>query len=744
MISKSNFIKATEKFNTFEENVPAYYFRKAFFSNAEGSARITVAVCGFYELYLNGTRITKGFLSPYISNTNDYIYCDEYDVMLETGENVIGVLLGNGFQNNPSGYIWDFDKADFRSAPMFALSVTQGEAVLLHSDKSFKIGPSPIRRDDYRFGEYYDANYEIEGWNQVGFDDSDWESALPATAPKGEIRLADIAPITKEQELLPVEIIPCEDGYIYDFGMSNAGVCRLSIKGTKGQTIELRYADSLKDGDINLAQIWFVRDQWERDKDIVHKDTYVCSDAGTEVYQPTFTYHGFRYVKVSGITEEQATKELLTYLVYHTDLNTRGDFCCSDSVATTLQEITRRSIVSNFHHFPTDCPQREKNGWTADAALSCEAALLNFDPERNYREWMRNICKAQREDGALPGIVPTGGWGFHWGNGPAWDCVLAYLPYYAYLYRGEVDMITESAPSFVAYLRYLRTRCDENGLLSIGLGDWCHVGGIKPKAPLVFTDTVMSMDIANKMAEMLDAVNLSEDADYARGEAKKYREAIRANLVDFTTMLVCGSCQSSQAMALYYGVFEESEQSVAFERLLEMIRACDDHIDVGVLGGRVIFHVLTRFGYSDLAYKMITREDYPSYGNWLKRGATTLWEDFMPDKVSSMNHHFWGDISAWFIKCLAGIRLNPNKDNVNELEICPSFVDALENVSAYHIAPAGKISVSWRREGQGIILDVEIPQGVCATAKMEPRFCFEDGKRSKSIVSGTYLIIREQ
>lgn len=744
MISKKYFIKATEEYNTFENQVPAYYFRRTFNSKHSCAVKITVAVCGFYELYFNGTKITKGFLSPYISNTNDYIYYDEYDVLLNSGDNVIGIMLGNGFQNNPGGYIWGFDTADFRSAPMFAMTVTQEQKVLLYSNKEFKIAPSPIRSDDYRFGEYYDANYEIEGWNRVEFDDSDWKSALPASAPKGELRLADVAPIIKETEIAPVQIIKCENGYIYDFGLSNAGVCRLSINGAKGQRIDLRYADSLKDGDLNLAQIWFVREHWERDKEIVHRDTYVCKGVGTEIYQPSFTYHGFRYVKVSGITEDQATDGLLTYLIYHTELNTRGDFSCSDPVATSLQKMTRRSILSNFHHFPTDCPQREKNGWTADAALSCEAALINFDPERNYREWMRNIHKAQREDGALPGIVPTAGWGFQWGNGPAWDCVLAWIPYYTYIYRGETDMITESVPSFLAYLRYLRTRCDENGLLSIGLGDWCHVGGIKPKAPLVVTDTITAMDIATKIAVMFDAVNMSEEADYARSEAAKYREAIRKKLVDLTTMRVMGDCQSSQAIALYYGVFDESEKNRAFENLLEMIHACDDHIDVGVLGGRVIFHVLTQFGYSDLAYKMITREDYPSYGNWIKRGATTLWEDFHSDKVSSMNHHFWGDISAWFIKCLAGIQLNPDKHNVNALKISPSFVSSLDHVSAYHITTCGKISVSWRREGESIVLNVDIPNEICATAELESRFCFEDGERSKSVKTGSYKIIQKQ
>jgi len=742
---KKYFIRATEEYNTFEHWIPAYYFRRAFRVETSVSAKLTVAACGFYELYLNGKRITRGLLSPYISNTNNYIYYDEYEVDLEKGDNVIGLILGNGFQNNPSGFIWDFDKADFRSSPMFALSLIQnGEDVILWSDEGFRIAPSPIRSDDYRFGEYYDANYELDGWNQVGFDDSDWESAIPAKAPDGELRQANIYPIVKEREIYPVDITRCGNSFIYDFGESNAGICRLCINGTQGQKIELQHADSLKDGDLNLAQIWFVRDQWERDVNIVHKDTYVCKGIGTEFYQPSFTYHGFRYVKVTGIAEVQATKALLTFLVYHTDLHTRGDFDCSDSTAAKLQEITRRSIVSNFHHFPTDCPQREKNGWTADAALTCEAVLLNFDPEINYREWVRNICKSQREDGALPGIVPTAGWGFNWGNGPAWDCVLAWIPYYTYVYRGETAMITESASSLIAYLRYLRTRCDENGLLKIGLGDWCHIGGIKPKAPLIVTDTVTAMDIAVKTADMFDAVKMYDEAEYARSEAAHYRASFREHLIDFSTMCVRGNCQSCQSMALAYGVFEKSEEKRAFEVLLKMIHDCDDHMDVGVLGGRVIFHVLTRFGYSDLAFKMIVREDYPSYGNWLKRGATTLWEDFFPDRVGSMNHHFWGDISAWFVKCIAGIRLNPTKHNVNEVRITPSFVNTFDTASAYHIAPAGKISVSWRREGQNITLNLEIPQNMKATVALEQNYCFEGGHCSMPAVTGEYKIIRVQ
>lgn len=742
---RSHFIKATQAFNTFEQNVPAYYFKRAFEAEEGTVAKITIAVCGFYELYLNGKRITRGLLSPYISNTNDYIYYDEYDVTLEAGENVIGVWLGNGLQNNPGGFIWAFDQAEFRSAPMLSLTVESGGHELLHSDESFRIAPSPLLRDDYRFGEYYDANREIDGWNRPGFDDADWQAALSAVPPRGEFRLADVAPIVKEREIRPVSMTKIADGYIYDFGVSFTGVCRLCVKGEKGQRIELRHADSLVNGDLNLLQIWFLTDHWPRDKEIVHCDTYVCRGEGVEVYQPTFTYHGFRYVKVSGITDEQATEELLTYLVYHTELDTYGDFSCSDATVNQLQEMTRRSILSNFHHFPTDCPQREKNGWTADAALSSEAALINFNPERNYREWMKNIVKAQREDGALPGIVPTGGWGFDWGNGPAWDSVMAYLPYFTYLYRGETDMIHTVADPLIRYLRYLRSRFDENGLLAIGLGDWCQVDdNVNPKAPLIVTDSIVSMHIARMTAEMLEAIGRAEDACFARGEAQSYRAAIREHLIDSATLRVKGDCQTSQAMALYYGVFDEDERERAFEQLLMLIHDADDHIDLGVLGGRVIFHVLAAFGHADLAFRMITREDYPSFGNWIARGATTLWEDFYPDRVSSMNHHFWGDISAWFIKCIAGINLNPHHNNVSEVTVAPHFIATLTEAKGYHVAPAGKIAVSWKRDGEDILLNVEIPAGMSATLALEPAYTLEGRENGCAIVTGQYKVVKSR
>lgn len=739
------FIRAGEVFNTFEAHVPAPYFRKTFSVAEASEGEILITACGFYELYLNGKRITKGALAPYISNPDDMVYFDRYDVALQPGENVIAVLLGNGFQNNPGGYNWDFDKGDFRGAPQFALSVCCGEQVILESDVSFKTAPSPIIFDDYRFGEHYDANLELPGWNTLEFDDSAWCNAIQAPQPRGEARLCEAEPIVSTHEIEPVRIIESEDGsFIYDFGVNCAGVCRLRIKGDKGQRIELQHGERLIDGKMDILRIWFLKKQedYDRDVQIVHKDIYICKGGEEETYTPTFTYHGFQYVTVTGITKAQATKDLLTYVVMNSDIKCCGGFKTSHPVVDKLQELTVRSDLANFYYFPTDCPQREKNGWTADAALSAEQMLLNLTVHNSYREWMRNICKAQNDAGALPGIVPTAGWGFHWGNGPAWDSVLAYLPYYAYVYRGDKQVAAECAPAFMRYLHYLTTRKDSRGLMEIGLGDWCHVKTRRPKAPLVVTDTIMSIDIAEKMAFLFGQLGMEHQQQFALAVGADFKAAFRKHLIDFDTMTVAENCQTSQAMALHYGIFAPEEEQAAFARLLELIREQDGFMDVGVLGGKVLFHVLTKFGYTDLALHMMIRPEYPSYGNWVAQGATSLWEDFMED-TASMNHHFWGDISAWFIKALAGICYNPDGTDWNRVDICPHFPEVMHDASAWFDSNCGKIASKWVREGDKIILNLEIPANMQGQLILKDGWHLEDGKNVCPVASGTYVICKQ-
>lgn len=751
MVYPRKFIWASADYSTLDNHVPSPCFRKTFVTDCEATAHVVITACGFYEFYVNGVHCTKGAFAPYISNTNHLVYYDEYDIPLLSGKNAVGIWLGNGFQNNPGGYIWDFDTAVFRSAPHFAMSITwksaDGQDAVIESDESFLTYPSPITFDDYRFGEHYDARLESAGWNEAEFDDSGWKNAVSAPVPAGEARICEAEPIIATREIKPVSITPEDGGYRYDFGENCAGVCRLSVNGTTGQQIEMIHVERLEDEKISFEGLWFYRNeaQWQHDISMIHRDVYICKGEGKETYTPRFTYHGFRYVLVKGITEEQATPELLTYVVMNSDLKERGDFSCSDAIANKLQEMTRRSDLANFYYFPTDCPQREKNGWTADAALSAEHVLLNFEAEKSYREWLRNIRKAQNDEGMIPGIVPTDTWGYGKGLGPAWDCILVYLPYYVYVYRGETDMIKDSANAFLAYLHFLTTKINEEGLVKFGLGDWCPVGRDAGDytSPLEFTSTVMSMDIAEKAAFLFDAVDMIPERDYARSIAKRFRSVIREKLIDFGTMTAIGNCQTSQAMAIFYNVFDNGEKSAAVNRLLELIEEKNGCLDTGVLGGRVIFHVLAQAGYADLAYKMIVGPDYPSYGYIVTQGATSLWEQFDSDlsRVSSMNHHFWGDISSWFIQYLAGIRMNPCRSDVNSVNIAPCFVSALNHAKGFHIAPAGRISSEWVREDGMIELNVEASEKMTGRIILPSGFEFDDGRRVKPLATGKYKVL---
>ena len=254
------FIKATNEFNTPQKFVAAPFFRKVFTVSETAEAQIKIGSCGFYKLFINGENITKGALAPYISNPDDIVYFDRYTVKLNEGENVIGIMLGNGFVNNPAGWVWEFDKAKFRSAPSFALELVCGD-IVIESDESFKTAPSPITFDDYRYGEHYDANLELDGWNTAGFNDSNWRNAILAETPCGELRFCEAEPIVVTRELKPRSITKVDDGYLYDFGENCAGVCRLKVNGKKGQTINMRYGELLIDGKLDVEYIWFPKNE---------------------------------------------------------------------------------------------------------------------------------------------------------------------------------------------------------------------------------------------------------------------------------------------------------------------------------------------------------------------------------------------------------------------------------------------------------------------------------------------------
>ncbi len=744
MLFSQKFRSFSRKTCSLNDWVAAPYMRRDFCLSAiPEKAELTVCALGFYELFVNGKKITKGHLSPYIVNPDQVLPYDTYDVssLLNMGENVIAFILGNGMQNAFGGFVWNFDKTSFLSAPKLAFALeltTGGEKTVIEADENVICHPSPIVFDDLRYGEKYDARQEVADWNLVGCDLSDWTPSIHRSTNRGDKILCDARPIVATGEIKAVSITPAQDGYLYDFGVNIVGLTRLSIKGEAGQHIVIDHDELVEDGRLYRKSIMFAHPHLAHLNPYVQRTEYTCKGEGVEEYIPHFTYYGFRYAFVTGIEAHQATPELLTAVVMNTALGDRGDFSCSNEILNKLQEMTRRSTLGNFQHFPNDCPHREKNGWTADAALSAEQTLLNFEPEDNYLTWEKCIVRAMNEQGALPGIVPTGGWGFHWGNGPAWDSVLVYLPYFTAVLRDDLRIAEAAKEAMVRYFRYLTTRCDEHGLLEIGLGDWCP-SYPEYETPLIFTDSTIAYDLALKAAYLYDRMQMPTEADYCRGFAKEMRAAIRKNLLeDADTMRFISGRQSVQAMAIFYGLCDtEEEKQKALAILLDEIHKKNDHMGVGVLGGRVIFRVLCDNGYEDLAVKMITRLDPPSYGVMIADGLTTLAEN-VREPYGSLNHHFWGDISALMIEYFAGIRPNYDLQNAANIDIRPVFPAALQHAKAYHNAVPGRVEVAWERVGESIELNLTYPEGADGFV-VAPRGYLVNGEEKVKAASGTFV-----
>lgn len=766
------FICAGDKVCGYDNHVPAPLFRKKIkIEQKPESAMLTICGLGFYELYINGIKITKGELAPYINNPDDILYYDRYQIMpyLTIGDNVIGIMLGNGFFNAFGGHIWDFDKAPWRG-PLrvaFSLELHQGNEICrIEADESVKVSESPVRFDELRIGVFYDARYEQKGWNTVEFDDSQWNNARYIASPKGIPKLCEVEPVVVYKELepksiqyfddlycvcessvsyeKPIEKTRVKNAYVYDFGENNAGRCRLKIRGRRGQKVVLHFGEFLVDGMFSLRSTINMNSVEEIDLEYHQMDIYVLKGEEEEIFIPPFTYHGFRYVLAEGLTREQATEELLTYEVMSTDMKKRAAFECSCDVLNKLYDMACRSDRSNFVHIPTDCPHREKNGWTADVSLSAEHMLLTMSAEKGLSEWLYSVKAAQREDGALPGIVPTAGWGFKWGNGPGWDSVCVYLPYYCYKYTGDTKVILDNISMIFKYLRYIAGRRDERGLIKVGLEDWAQPKCVVEKtlAPVIFTDSAMIADVSQKasfLAKVVGEIELSKEAAVF---ANEMRSAIREHLIDFTTFTAYGCCQTSQVLAIEFGIFECDEIEDAFKRLLKIIHDDNEHMLCGVIGARFMFHVLARYGYADLAVKMITAPDYPSYANWVQRGDTTLSETFTThDKGSrsnqdSRNHHFWGDISSFFIQWLAGLKINPFCRSVSEIEVSPSFVEALSFAMAEYSSVCGTIKISWKRAGDMINMSLEIPQGIEGDIILPAGYAFIDGEVQRKTECG--------
>lgn len=770
-----SFYAASREYTTYSHPVNAPAMRHSFVvADEKVGASLLICGLGFYKLYINGKEITKTMLAPYITNPDDILYYDSYDLTgaLLPGENVIGIVLGNGMLNCPGGAVWDFEKARYRGAPRVALSFECGDT---RFDASvLKWAPSAITFDDLRSGCFYDATLEKIGWNDIGFDDKDWSPVIPIETPRGEPRICDVDPIGVRYELSPIcikkdasfiprqynhgdidglcgfgEDMPTSGGVMFDFGLNGTGLTRLVVRNaTPGQRIDILHSELVEDdGTVNpgnIASFYPIG--------FSQRDSYICRGDEYEEFVPSFTYHGFRYCYVTGLRDDQIDDKTLTYLVCSTKLREIGDFKSSSRVLNRLQTIVRNSDLSNFWHFPTDCPHREKNGWTGDASLSCEHFLLNLDCRRNLAEWSRCIRAAQLDDGRVPGIVPTGGWGFEWGCGPIWDAILFIIPYYCYILRGDLDTARESADAMVRYLHYASGKRDADGVVAYGLEDWCPCDEDRADAkntPLAVTDTLQIIDCAAMGAFLFEKLGMHAEATRAKTLRGEMIAAFRKKFVDPDTMLVATGSQTAQACSIAYGIFEadHAEEERAFRVLLDLIRKSDFHMAGGVFGMRSLFHVLADHGEIELAYKIIMQPTDPSYRLLVDEGFTSLPEfirsrEYLMKRRPSFNHHFFGDISGFFIKDIAGIKVNPHKNDATEVLVAPGFIADLDFAEGSYETIGGRISVRWESVPEGDIkLTVTADEGVKGRIRLPRGYSFDDGYLGdRPIVNGKQIL----
>ncbi len=647
----------------------------------------TVAL-GYGEYTVNGKKVSDEVLStPFTKFDSRTLYLT-YDVtdLLAEGENVLGVFAGNGWYN-AIGKTWDFEKAPWRSHIKMIMQLdieyTDGTTQTVNSDSSWKVNEGPVIYNHVREGETYDARLEIPGWNEPGFDDAEWANTNVCAGPGGIIEPVNWVPIRVVRTLEAKYI----GNGIYDFGENVSGWARIKTSGKKGTEISLCYAEQLKPVGIEIETANINSFTWEQH----HTDKYILKGEGTEEWEPRFVYHGFRYVKAEDAPEDFEIEAC----VVHTDLQSVGSFECSDEMLNKIHSASRLATLSNFAGIPTDCPHREQNGWTGDAQLSCQQALYNFDMVKAYKKWLNDFKDAQRPNGALPGIIPTGGWGFNWGNGPAWDGALINIPWQIYQITGDSSAIKQMWENIKLYIDYLYTM-QENYIVKFGLGDWCPPDNVVECSNHVTSTAYYAQfaRIAAKCAEIMG----EDPAPYnklAQNIKQAYRREFlgKEELEKSQTFLACG---------IYQQMYEPDEIPQKAAKLAKLVEENGWHIDCGILGAKYIFSVLDDNGYADVLYKMVTEPTYPSYAFWINRGMTALCEDW--EMRNSLNHHMFSEVDHWFYRHIAGIKIDENG-----IVIEPNFLSVLDWTKATH----KDISVEWTREN----LTVTVPKNATVIIK---------------------------
>jgi alpha-L-rhamnosidase len=690
---------------------PSPLLRKSFtLDKPIRSATVSICGLGYYELRMNGRRVGDHVLDPAFTRYDRRALYVTYDVteLVRQGRNAVGVQLGNGWYNEFSRSAWNFDHAPWRDLPKLLCQLdvvlADGTRTSIASNGEWKTSSEgPTRFDGIRHGESYDARHEIPGWDTPEFNDQAWLPARLARAPGGVLAAQMLPPIRVTKTLRPVSLSEPRPGvWVFDLGQNIAGWARLNVRGPAGTQLVLRYGERLA-SDGTLDQQAIAEHVYEGQ---FQTDRYTLRGGGPEQWEPKFVYHGFQYVEVTGLPE-RPTQDTLSGRVVHTDFESVGHFTCSNELVNRIEQNAVWSYLGNFHGYPTDCPHREKNGWTGDAHLAVDMGLLHFRGEAAYTKWMTDIADEQQPGGPVAAIIPTSGWGYLWGNGPAWDSAYLLIPYAMYQYRGDRRIFERLYDGWRRYVDYLTSKADQ-GIVSIGLGDWCPA---KTKTPVEVTSTAYYYVDTRIVAHAATLLGKQADAERYTRQAETIRQAFLTRFYDRATGRVANGSQTAQACALCQGLAGPAETPKILDRLVDAVDAADGHLDAGILGTKYLLHALSEHGRADVAWRVVTQTTPPGWGHWIEQGATTLWEQWSGG--ASRNHIMFGDVSAWFIKYLGGI--GPGAPGFRQIVIRPQPLGDLRWARAEHLCPYGWIRTDWRIDAGRFTLDLTVPVGTTAT-----------------------------
>ena len=689
---------------------PAMQLRRSFSYSGAGQAECLISGLGAYILYINGKRVNHDVLSPAFTayDVRTLYMCYDVTAYLQRGENVIAVKLGDGFYNQTTEDTWSYHTAPWRNTPRLRLELFAGGETVVASDLSWLAtrGGATVH-NAVREGEHYDARKESD-WTALAYDAVGWQSARLVRAPGGELALQTMPPIRECEVLRPVAVWRSKNGWTYDFGQNIAGYIGLRMRGKAGQTVVFRYAERLSGTEIDQTDlaIYVKTDRFQEDR-------YTFCGEGLEEWRPEFVYHGFQYVEVSGVDEQPEDGALTAYFV-HTDLQRKGDFSCSDELLSWIYRAGIYSFLGNYHGIPTDCPHREKNGWTGDAALSCGYATFFYEMREAYKKYILDIADSQRPCGQICSIVPTAGNEYNWGTGPAWDFALFIIPYTLYLETGDSECMRVAYPYAKRYLAYARD-FEIDGLVCYGLGDWCPPKCVD-KAELMsnrFSDSCYyyaMIAIGAKMAEMQGDLALAKTY---RDRADFVKAAIRSTFVNGECVDTNG--QGALATALYFRIVEGAQARQIAARLVATLKKDGYKIKVGILGMKSLLNALSDYGYTAEAYRLVAQSEYPSYGYWRSLGMTTFGEKW--EGESSRNHHMYGEVLHWLARHIAGVQNTGIGYNTCVLK--PYLFAETCSASCQTETPRGLLSFAWEKTKNDFSAKIVIPVGVCAHLILE-------------------------